>query len=187
MRNRITPAVLLGAALAAASGWTAGCGYEAGAWRDPPPVRVGGYSSESLYRPDVRTVAVPVFTASRSLFRRGLELQLTEDVIRQIETRTPYRIAPRDRADTLLEVEVLDLTERVLSKTPDNRVREMEVTVYVRAVWRDLRSGEVLRRAPRLSETGTFVAVAGETVPSGTATAFERLTERIVELMERDF
>src|SRR4051794_15275394 len=49
-----------------------GCGYDqAGA---PPHSTVGGYQWRSLYREDIRTVAVPIFT--NRTFRRNLEFRL---------------------------------------------------------------------------------------------------------------
>ena len=156
--------------------------------RDSPRVvDVGGYTTRPLFRDDVRTVAVPIFRTGRTLFRRGLEMQLTEAVIKQIETRTPYKVVPRERADTVLEGTVLALGERVLTETPRNAPREVEVTVTVSVLWRDLRTGKVLREARRLSENATFVVDVGETEAQATADSFDDLVERIVELMESDF
>ena len=96
-------------------------------------------------------------------------------------------MVPRDRADTVLEGKVLALRERVLTETPQNRPREVEVTVSVAVTWRDLRTGEVLREAKRLSENATFVVDVGETEAMATADSFDRLARRIVELMEKGF
>src|SRR5215471_14643559 len=76
-------ALALSLALAAA---TAGCGYSI-----RPP-----------YDTNIRTVYVPVF---RSLsFRRDIQLQMTELVIKEIEKRTPFKVVGKpDEADTILE------------------------------------------------------------------------------------
>ncbi len=46
-----------------------------------------GYTTRALHRTDVRTVAVPIFE-SRS-FRRGIEYELTRELINLIELRYP--------------------------------------------------------------------------------------------------
>src|SRR4051794_24044087 len=76
-----------------------GCGYS----------QVGGepssgYQWRSLYREDVRTVAVPIFT--NKTFRRGVEFQLTKAVVNQLEAKSPYKVVAKDRADTILEGEI---------------------------------------------------------------------------------
>ena len=60
-----------------------------------------GYQWKSLYREDIQTVAVPVFV--NRTFRRGVESKLTQSIIQQMEEHTPYKVVPRDRADTVLE------------------------------------------------------------------------------------
>ena len=53
---------------------------------------------DSLYRPDVKTVHVPIFQSDS--YRRGLGEQLTEAVVKQIESRTPYKVVSASDADT---------------------------------------------------------------------------------------
>lgn len=54
-----------------------------------------GYSGKSLYPTSIRTVAVPIF-ANRT-FRRQWEFRLTEAIDKNIESRTPFRLAPKER------------------------------------------------------------------------------------------
>src|SRR5262245_45600048 len=51
-------------------------------------VSVLGYSTKPLHDTEIRTVRVPIF--ENRTFRRGLEFDLTKEVIRQIEQKTPY-------------------------------------------------------------------------------------------------
>src|SRR3954469_15820407 len=75
-----------------------------------------GYHWSSLYRDDVHTVAVPIFT-NRS-FRRGVEFALSKAVVNQLEAQSPYKVVPRDRADTILEGEITDILLRTYSRDP---------------------------------------------------------------------
>ena len=184
-RTRRPGAVGALAVLAVAAAWgLPGCDTVS---KEATIIEVGGYTNRPLFRDDIRTVAIPIFTKPRTLFRRDLEFRLTEALIKKVETRTPYKVTPRGRADTVIEGTVVGFSERVLTESPTNEPREVQVTVTVKIVWRDLRSGAVLRRAERLSDNATFVVDAGETEARATAESFDDLVERIVELMETDF
>src|SRR5687768_8924245 len=56
----------------------------------------------SLYRPDIRTVHVPVVQSDS--YRRYLGERLTEAVVKQIELKTPYKVVGSDSADSVLSV-----------------------------------------------------------------------------------
>ena len=84
----------------------AGCGYRAG----------------GPYRSDVRTVYVD--TAGSKEFRRDLEFTLTEALKKRIATDTPYRVAAREKADTILTTEVLE--ERQSAFAPDFRCATLQ-------------------------------------------------------------
>ena len=63
-----------------------------------------GYSTKSLYNKNYHTVAVPIF--ENKTFRREWEFRLTEAIAKNIEYRTPYKVAKQDKADTVLTGEV---------------------------------------------------------------------------------
>jgi hypothetical protein len=101
-----------------------------------------GYTHGNLYRSDVHSVAVPIF--ENRTFTTGIERELTDAIIKEIQTRTPYFIAPPDRADTEL-VGVITAVEksRLNRARGSGLVREMIVKVTVNFEWRDQRTGKV--------------------------------------------
>jgi hypothetical protein len=111
--------------------------------------RVG---AKALYDSNVRTVYVPLFQNRAfqwSPFRR-LEVDITEEVVRQINAVTPYRTtSDPDRADTELLGTVVGLSKTILNRNQQNQVREGEVVVWVDVVWRDLRDGRILSNPRR--------------------------------------
>jgi hypothetical protein len=142
-----------------------------------------GYSNESLHRTSVRTVFVDMFQSRE--FRRGIEFQLTEAVRKQIDRATPYRNAPRQKADTVLSGEVLDWREATLGKDfITNRARETAGTLVVRFRWKDMRTGRILVERPRFLTTVTYVRPTEESVFNARDDAVNRLARRIVEEME---
>ncbi len=146
-----------------------------------------GYSTDSLYRQDVRTVCVPIFASQE--FRRNIEFDLSNELVRTIELRTPYKVVhDRARADTEIRGEVLNLDEQVFVEDLDtDQPVEAQVVLHAWFEWKDLRTGEVLVRRADMAAMGTFATAVGETLDSARGEATRRLAERIVEAMERDW
>ena len=94
--------------------------------------------NRSLYRPDIRTVHVPMVQSDS--YRRYLGERLTEAVVKEIELQTPYKVVDSDSADSVLSVRLVSDSKRVLAEQPLQRA----------AGHRDrlLHSGE-LDRSPR--------------------------------------
>lgn len=146
-----------------------------------------GYSMQPLHRGDVRTVAVPIFSSKD--FRRELEFDLTRQVVKFIELRTPYKVVhDRKRADTELRGEIAWLRASVLSEDTDSdQPQDLQVAITCWFEWKDLRTGEILKRRDRITGAATYAGAVGETQDSATVEATRRLAERIVEAMEKDW
>lgn len=145
-----------------------------------------GYRSDQLFRSGIDTVAVEVFESKE--FRRDLEFMLTEAVKKRIGTDTPYRLAPREQADTVLKGEILE--ERQASFAPDyttRQPRDMQLNLVVRVTWKDLRSGQILLDQPILLSSVDYLAGAGETEGLGQRRAIDRLARNIISRMYSDW
>jgi lipopolysaccharide assembly LptE-like protein len=184
--RRPFPAALL---LAAVAWLMTGCGYSAS---DPAVGQsgavggLGGYQWKSLYREDVRTVAVPIF--SNRSFRRGVEFQLTKAIVNQIEAQTPYKVVPRDRADTILEGEITDIFIHTYSADPNTGVpQDQFYYVRVNFTWKDLRTGKILADRRRFEQTATYYPTLGEGRFIGSQENVERLALAIVQEMQADW
>src|SRR5207249_5617323 len=96
------------------------------------------------------TVYVPIF--KNYTFRRGLEFDLTREVCKQIEQKTPYKVVGScDGADTELVGTITMANKNVITRNQLNEIREGETLLAVELVWRDLKTGEILsqpRRGP---------------------------------------
>src|SRR5262245_19142486 len=66
----------------------------------------------SLFRPDIRTVHIPVVQSDS--FRRYLGERLTEAVVKQVELRTPYKVVDADSADSVLNVRLVSDAKKIL-------------------------------------------------------------------------
>lgn len=161
----------------------AGCGYQQnGSLDNASP----GYKWASLYREDISTVAAPIFTNKD--FRRGIEFRLSEAVVKQMEAHTPYRAAPRERADTILEGEIVSVDVSTLSR--DVRTAIPQEQLYVMTVnfrWTDLRSGRILVERRNFQQTAPFYSTLGEGEFVGGQSAIEKLALAIVQEMQADW
>jgi hypothetical protein len=161
-----------------------GCGYnQSGSSKNS---QTSGYQWNSLYREDVQTVAVPIFTNKD--FHRGTEFRLTEAVIKQLEAHAPYKVVPRERADTILEGEITNLSMGTISRDfQTNLPRETQLVMTVDFVWKDLRSGRILCQRRNMQATVVYYQTLGEGEFVGSQEAIERLAMTIVQELQADW
>lgn len=145
-----------------------------------------GYSSGELFRTDVQTVYVQMFESRE--FRRDLEFMLTEAVKKRVATDTPYRVAPKEKADTILKGEVLE--ERQAAFAPDFRSRQprdKQATMVVRVQWQDVSTGRLLVDKDLLLQAVDYLPPAGETEKLAQQRVIDRLAARIVAQMYNEW
>lgn len=145
-----------------------------------------GYQWSSLYRQDVRTVAVPIFTNVD--YRRGDEFDLTKAVVTQIEQRTPYKVVDREKADTILEGQITRVRLQSLSaERGSNLPQEQLYTVRVNFTWKDLRTGRVLRERRGFEQSSPFYPTLGEGQGKASLNATEAMALAIVQELQADW
>jgi len=144
------------------------------------------YSTERPFRSGIKTVHVEMLESRE--FRRELEFQLTEAIIKRIEMDTPYRIAPQSTADTLFSGEILEVRQRVLGNDFNTGLpREKGATVVMRYRWKDMRTGGVLVERKRFVHSVEYIPPVGETFAKGMVRGLDDMAEAIVETMESDW
>ena len=151
-----------------------------------------GYAFGSTFDTGVRTVSVPIF--ENTTFTPGLEQTLTEALIREIQTTTPWVITGRSRADTVLtgviEAAELDMLTRARGT---GYVQEQAVAIRVNFRWTDNRTGDVRVERERFTAASTFVPArgiggeAGERLEIGQRDAIADLATAIVNELRADF
>jgi len=161
-----------------------GCGYNGYSTTGSEPS--DGYKWRSLYREDVRTVAVPIF-ANRD-FHRGVEFNLSKALVNQLEAHSPYKVVPRERADTILEGEVVSVQIRTLSEDNETAIpQEQLYLMTVNFTWKDLRTGRILVERRNFEQTSTFYPTLGEGQFVGAQDAAEKLALGIVQELQADW
>ncbi len=139
-----------------------------------------GYTSQGLFREDIRTVYVEVF--DNDTFRRGLEVELTKAVVDEIKLRTPLLLAPRDRADSILSGRLVEFNESTRVKSADDEVLVARMTAKVRFRWRDRLTGVDIVPERTVEES---VQIAESLEKTLSELAFRETAQRIVEEMQQ--
>ena len=143
-----------------------------------------GYTFDSTYAQDVRTIAVPIF--ENYSYERGVEFDLTDALIKEIEARTPYKVTSSERADTVLTGRVRTVELEQISKSPTTGLtEEVVVTVTIDFAWEDVQTGQPLLRREGFAGHGLFVPSrpTGERIEMGRLAAVEDLARDIVAEM----
>jgi hypothetical protein len=145
---------------------------------------------QAMYRPDVRTVHVPVFESVS--FRRNLGERLTEAVATEIELKTPYRVVGADRADSVLRGRIVSETKRVIAEDQFDVPRLIETDMVAQVDWIGPQ-GELLSHTItipldqyelRIGGSEQFIPEAGQSVATAQQEVIEELAEQIVAQME---
>lgn len=168
----------------AVSGFTlSGCGYVVG----------------SPYGSEIRSVHVPTFSNDaykasyiNDGFRRGMELELTEAVQKQIQLRTPFKLVNDANADTRLTGRLVSTNKRVANQNKYDDPRELDLIIGVEVVWEDIRSGQILaeKTVPldahmaQAMVSASFAPEAGQSLTTATYNAVTQMAREIVSMME---
>ena len=102
--------------------------------------------------------------------------------------RTPYKVQPKDRADTILEGEIIDVTRQTISS--DSRAdipQEQLYVVRINFVWKDLRSGQILCERRNFQQTATFYPTLAEDQFVGQQQNVEKLAVGIVQELQANW
>jgi len=152
----------------------------------------GGYQFgiASLYRNDVHTVHVPIFEYDG--FHRGFAQQLTEAVIKEIESSTPYKVVSADRADTTLTGRITRFQKNLIFINEYSDVRDFELGTYAAVSWIDRRGDSVLMRGDiplpstlmNVSSSADVIPEAGQSSATGRQKIVHSVAQQIVAQME---
>ena len=142
----------------------------------------------SAYPRDIVTIYVPIFRSEG--YRRNVGEQLTEAVVKQIASRTPYEIvAHADEADAVLSGRIVVDGKRTLIESPTDEQRvvgyNMQVVVRLTDRYQNVLASSVM--APAAVTTQAAAAVipeAGDNTATGRKAIIDDLAKQIVDLLE---
>ena len=147
--------------------------------------------NRTLYQADIQTVYVPVFESDS--LRRNLGERLTEAVVKEIETKTPFKVLSDPAlADSVLTGRLVYERKNVLAENRDDEPRDLETNLVVVVNWLD-RQGFARLQASTFSlsqqgfsvaQSADFVPEAGQSISTAQQEAIQRIAKQIVSQME---
>ncbi|MDO4574774.1 MAG: LptE family protein [Planctomycetia bacterium] len=153
--------------------------------------RAYNMGNQCLFSQDIQTVGVSI--AKNHTWRRGYGERLTEAVVREIENRSPYKVVPADRADTVLSIEIVGENKTVTFEDDWADPRELSLGITIKAQWVDRRTQQIRQSqdlnvenlALEISSTSTLIAEAGQSNATSSQKLIEKIAQQIVGMMER--
>jgi hypothetical protein len=140
-----------------------------------------GYSFSPTYPKNIKTVAIPVF--DNYTFNPGLETQLTEAVIKEVQRSSGIKVTTAEVADSRLKGVITKVQLRRLNiEHVTALVQEEAVQITVNFEWKDNHTGKTLVARNNFATADTFVASrpVSERLETGQEAAIQRLARDIV-------
>ena len=185
--NRVRPPITIRRSLS----WATACTAVLVAWSCLTGCHVYQFGAASLYRSDVTTIHVPIIESDS--LRRNLGERLTEAVVKQLESRTTYRIVGLgDDADSQLKCRIVMDSKRVATETRTDEPRLVDLIMMVQFEWTDRQGRTLLQRNEvplpsellQVTDNGLMVAEIGQSIATTQQKAIDRIATQIVDQME---
>lgn len=146
--------------------------------------------AQSLYTANIQTIYIPMVKA-QSLGPHMSE-RITEAVAKEVERRTPYKLARDCYADAILKIEIVDYKQGINFKDKWGGPRQNNLEMMAKV--------ELVNRRYQVSETsyefsldqqgivlghGSMIPVAGQSTATEQQEAIDRLARCIVNSLEK--
>lgn len=144
-----------------------------------------GYSSKSLYPTEYHSVSVPIF--ENTTMTRNMEFMLTDAVIKQIQSRTPYRVVNESYADTLLTGTITKVDLQTINQSRTTGLaNELLLKVTINFEWVSLNTGTRIVGKKNFTGEALFVPSrpSSEPIEMGQFAVVQQLATDIVDQMQ---
>jgi hypothetical protein len=136
-----------------------------------------------IYTSDVGAVHRRCRCSTTGVFQKGIEIDLTDAIIKEIQRTTPWVVTSEAGAQTTLSGTITDASLRALStNSQTGYVQEMAVELTVDFDWRDGRTGQYLssRRAFKSMEGFVPARPTNERIELGQHAVVQEMARSIV-------
>jgi hypothetical protein len=117
--------------------------------------------------------------------------RLTEAVVKEIESQTPYKVVPSSDADSVLTGVIGQAQKKTQVSAPSDDPREIEFRVSCRVQWVNRRGDLIRQQVVSVPDTlipatgrGTLVPEVGQSGATAQQQAIDDLARQIVSMME---
>ena len=153
-----------------------------------------GYTKKMTLPRNIKTIHVNTFQNKMKLndiyaYEPGLEIKITDAVIKRLQVDGNLKVVPREEADAILEGDLTGLEQEGLRFTGLERIEEYRMYEVVALRLRDRKTGEALWVEPNFSGDASYFVVGPRAVSRGEAVerATDRLARQIVDRIVEDW
>lgn len=139
--------------------------------------------NQAMFRCDIKTIHVPVFESDS--FRQFLGERLTEAVVKEIESRSPYKVSTLQTADSVLQGKILLDQKRVLIESRTDEGRDIQTSIIVSVGWNDRYGRPLMKSAQvKINQFANFVPEGGQSLSTAQQEVIDKIARDIVSQME---
>ncbi len=141
------------------------------------------FGTSTLHAPNISSVHIDMF--ENDTYRRGLGPWLTEAIVKEVELRTPFRIADSSSADSFLRGRLVSDRKNVIVESPNDDARDINYASRIEITWTD-RTGTPLTqsRVFTITEDANLIPEAGQSLTTAQQELIQRLARQVVNQME---
>lgn len=153
-----------------------------------------GYTQKMVLPGGIQTITVPTFKNAIPpeqiyTYRSGLEIDLTNSVIKRFNFDGNLKVVSEDKADAKLEGSIISYDQEALRFTSIDRPQELRLHLVVDIKLIDLRTGQVMWHEPNFSGSTLFEPndEQGLRRITAAANAVDELAKNIVNRVVEDW
>lgn len=143
-----------------------------------------GYTTRGLYSPDIETVSVPIFQSTG--FRRDVEMQLTEKVVKAIDAQTPFKVV-QSGADTELRGKIQNYFKGPFGEDGADNPRGGLMMMNLQITWVDNRSGDVIKETTQtftIDNNASYVIDLGQSQATAQDKLYDDMADFVVSMIQ---
>ncbi len=153
-----------------------------------------GYTTQTVLPHQIKTLHVNTFQNKIPLSRvypyePGLEIKIASAIIRRLHRDGNLKVVSRERADAVLEGELIGFDQEGVRFTGLERIEEYRLYLVVAFRLRDPKTGEILWEEPNFSGDASYFVVGTRAISRGEAAdrAIDRLARNVVDRIVEDW
>ena len=153
-----------------------------------------GYTRHTVLPQNIKTIYID--TVQNQIqpdqiyaYQPGLEIEITNAIIRRIEIDGNLRIVPREQADAILEPRLIGFDQAGLRFTSLEAVEEYRLFIVLALQLLNAKTGEVIWQEPNFSGDAEYIVSQVRSVARQEASqrAIERLAKNVVDRIVEDW
>lgn len=153
-----------------------------------------GYTRKMSLPRDMHTIHIDTFKNKMNVndvyaYEPGLEIKITNAVIRRLHADGNLKVVPREKADAVLEGDFMTIDQEGLRFTGLERVEEYRLFLVVALRLHDGKTGELLWEENNFSGDASYFVLGPRSISRGEAAekAVDRLARNIVDRIVEDW